>query len=134
MIKKVTLLERAKGDLTVARDIISKNLSDEIQQDIAAYHTGQAIEKILKFIMAENNIVYLKTHEIIKLLGQLDTACITYPDWIYADHAVITSYATESRYGENITATKRKLIELLDYTEKWLQEVEASQFNRQHQD
>ena len=45
MVKKVSLLDRAKGDLIVARDIVSRNLSDEVQLDIAAYHIQQGIEK-----------------------------------------------------------------------------------------
>ena len=133
MAKKISLLDRAKGDLIVARDIISKNLSDEVQLDIAAYHTQQGIEKTLKFHMADNNVIFIKTHEVLKLLDQLDQAGISYPDWIYKDHAVITAYATESRYGENFVATKRKLIELLELAEKWIHEVESLQNVRQQQ-
>ena len=133
MARKVTLLERAKGDLIVARDIVSKNMPDEVQLDIAAYHTQQGTEKMLKFYMSENNIVYSKTHETLKLLDQLDTAGVSYPDWIYNDNAVITAYATESRYGENLVATKRKLLELLCLAETWLNEIEDMQLKRQKQ-
>jgi len=50
MKKKVSLLDRAKADLTTA-EFMLKNTQDDLFVDIAAYHAQQCIEKAVKFLI-----------------------------------------------------------------------------------
>ena len=114
-----------------SKNIIKYELSDEVQLDIAAYHAQQAVEKTLKFMLAEHGIVYKKTHNILALLDQLDRAEIAYPDWLYHNAETLTGYADDTRYSDNLVATKRKLIELVGLADALLEEEKNRQADRQ---
>ena len=124
MVGRVSLLDRALGDLKNARNIVKQYLSDEVQLDIAAYHVQQGIEKSLKYFMAGKKIEFKKTHEIKILLDQLDKVGIEYPEWLYLNEATITSFAEETRFGEPSKATQRKLLELLELAEQFASDIQ----------
>ena len=131
MTGKVTLLQRAEGDLKISKHIVKFELSDEVQLDIAAYHVQQAVEKTLKFMLAEHGVAHRKTHSILVLLDQLDRAKIPYPDWLYHNAETLTGYSEETRYGDNLVATKRKLVELVGLAQTMIMEERSRQESRQ---
>ena len=114
-----------------SKNIVRYELSDEVQLDIAAYHVQQAVEKTLKFMLAEQGIAYKKTHSILTLLDQMDSANIAYPDWLYHNAETLTGYAEETRYSDNLVATKRKLIELVGLVDALIIEERERQESRQ---
>ena len=47
---KITLLERAEGDLETVRRLLPSS-DDDVMIDICAYHCQQCVEKIAKFLI-----------------------------------------------------------------------------------
>ena len=69
----LNLLRKAKDDI----DLATKLVSDERQHDNVGYHLAQAVEKILKYMLEQRRIGYLKSsrgHNLRILLGQLKTS------------------------------------------------------------
>lgn len=60
-------LNRAREDLDVALEIISK----EHLTNMVAFHSQQAMEKILKGVVEEFEIGFVKTHNLERLLGAI---------------------------------------------------------------
>lgn len=69
-MSKADLLRRAKNDLWVAELVLSQELADEFQLDIAAYHVQQAVEKLMKHQMSAAGARYMHTHEVDILFEQ----------------------------------------------------------------
>ena len=112
MIRKISLLDRAKADLQSAQLILSQNSHDELLLDIAAYHVQQGIEKLVKFTLASNGVQYKQTHDMFILLEQLEDADIEIMPWLEENADTLNSYATKTRYGSDIVATRKKIIHL----------------------
>lgn len=126
MAGTVNLLRRAKGDLTTAQRNID-HWSDEVELDIAAYHLQQAVEKMLKFKLTLHGISWEFTHDIDKLLDIFDANSIPYPDWIGNYSITITQFATHTRYGKNLVASKRVLDKLLPLIASYLTTLQAEE-------
>jgi len=63
------LIESALRDMKNV-DLVMPTLStDEALWDIAAYHTQQAIEKLLKAILELKGMEYRKTHNLLDLIS-----------------------------------------------------------------
>jgi HEPN domain-containing protein len=65
-------LNRAREDLDVALEIISK----EHLTNMVAFHSQQAMEKILKGVVEEFEIGFVKTHNLERLLGAIGKKAI----------------------------------------------------------
>ena len=126
MSRKITLLDRAAADIKSARLILSQNENDELFTDIAAYHAQQGIEKLVKFVLASNGVKYNPTHDMAVLHEQLENAEIESFPWLEENIDVLNSYATKTRYGSDIVATKKKIVRLLNYAEKTLPKLQPS--------
>lgn len=60
-------LDRAREDLDVALEIISR----EHLTNMVAFHSQQAVEKVLKGIIEEFEIGFVKIHNLERLLGMV---------------------------------------------------------------
>ena len=49
------------------------------------------------------------------------------PQWIWDNRLILNSYATESRYGTSLVATKKESLELLEKVRKYFQDVKQQQ-------
>jgi len=58
----------ADKDLSAAEIIIKENCS---LTNIVAFHCQQAIEKYLKAFLIENDILLIRTHDLVKLNGMI---------------------------------------------------------------
>ena len=73
---------------------------DEIITDTLCFHAQQAVEKLLKAFLVENNIEFGRTHDIeylIKLCSQKDSEFST----LIGSVKNLTDYAVEVRYPDD---------------------------------
>lgn len=120
MPKGVTLLDRARADLTNVTYILASHQQDELQLDIAAYHVQQAIEKAVKFALQVKAVRFERTHDMDRLCTQCEKAGIQLPDWIYDNIDTLNAYATQTRYGSDIVASYRKISMLADSAKEFI--------------
>ena len=87
---------KAEHDLTAAK-LLSK--AEELLNDVIAFHCQQAVEKYLKGYMVYLDIHFTKTHEIGRLVENIEEKD---PGISYLkEHAdLLTDYAVEMRYPE----------------------------------
>jgi len=60
------LMEKAAGDETILLRLIDE---DDIPDDGLGFHAQQAVEKMIKAVLAHNLITYERTHNIAYLLS-----------------------------------------------------------------
>ncbi|MCL2015064.1 MAG: HEPN domain-containing protein [Defluviitaleaceae bacterium] len=130
-MKNKTLLDRAKADLFVAKSMLEYVLTDELQYDIVAYHTQQSIEKAMKFAMQCEGIEFLWVHDVDKLFQQMESNNLEPPEWIWDNRKILIDYATQTRYGTDLVATKRDVVNLLQLSEKYILDIEQQQQQQQ---
>ena len=92
---EVDLLRRAKINLWNA-NLIMKQLQEDSQLDLAAYHIQQAVEKMMKFELNEIGASFAFTHDIDVLIQHFDDAGLVPCDWIVTEAATLTNYATKT--------------------------------------
>jgi HEPN domain-containing protein len=89
------LMEKAAGDEKILFRLIDE---DDIPDDGLGFHAQQAVEKMIKAVLAHNEISYERTHNIAYLLNLLDEASIPKPD--QADNLPnLSPWAAELRYS-----------------------------------
>jgi HEPN domain-containing protein len=86
--------------------LLKKSAEDEqtlsiaaVSDSIAAFHAQQAMEKLLKALLAELGIDYPKTHDLNRLRAQLEAAGEEFPS-LALDLAEFTPFATVWRYDD----------------------------------
>ena len=94
---------------------------------MAAYHLHHGVEKSIKFSLNQHGQEYPYTHDILKLLERCDRHCIIYPEWIYENANLLNTYATETRYGTDLVANRRKVKELLELANSYAQTLKPLQ-------
>ena len=104
------LLAKADQDLLV----ISKWKSDpEIAEEIIGFHAQQSAEKMLKAVLAYNEIEYPFTHRLSDLIDMLKDHELSFPDEL-EEIRYLTPFAVEFRYevyGEEEEATDFELVQ-----------------------
>jgi len=71
----------------------------ESADEIIGFHAQQAVEKLLKAVLASSGIPYRKTHDLAELLDLLHDSGVVLPQEI-EDVRVLTPFAAELRYDE----------------------------------
>lgn len=66
-------MEKAAGDEKILFRLIDE---DDIPDDGLGFHAQQAVEKMIKAVLAHNEVFYERTHNIAYLLNLLDEADI----------------------------------------------------------
>ena len=68
---KVTLLDRAKGDLIIAETMLGLMADNEVVVDACAYHCQQCIEKVVKYLIVLQGDTYAPSHDADEYLLDL---------------------------------------------------------------
>ncbi len=108
------LMGKAAGDEKILIHLIDE---DDIPDDGIGFHAQQAVEKMMKAVLAHNNVVYERTHNIAYLLTLLDDAGLPRPD--HADHLPnLSPWAAEFRYARapNAVPDRQEMRSLVEQT------------------
>ena len=120
--KKISLLDRAKGDLKAAKALLDG--ADDVVMDICAYHCQQCVEKVVKYLILAQGDAYdndhrsdiymeeLKNEEVKVLVSQISSK--------------IDAWATTIRYHHSILSNKKMVTEVIGICEKLVQIAEGS--------
>jgi len=115
----------AKADYNIAKLTVI-NLQDELSINIAAYHAQQAIEKLMKFIINLDGVVYPTTHNISALMDLAEERKVSFPAWLDDISFLLNGWATQTRYNASFIAAKRDVARILDLIDTWIKEIECS--------
>lgn len=114
------LCNKAIRDIKTVEWAKSQLGNDEDFMDIACYHTEQAIEKLLKFIIELSGENYPKTHDITRLCAIIEKLPnIILPDNLIMMSETLTLWEATSRYRDIFKATVRQL----EITQKIFEEL-----------
>ncbi len=111
------LVEKAAGDEKILFRLIDE---DDIPVDGLGFHAQQAVEKLIKAVLAQNDVAYARTHNIAYLLKLLDDAGIAKPDEA-GDLPNLSPWAAELRYGRAPEAVpdREQMRTLVEQTKAW---------------
>lgn len=111
------LMEKAAGDEKILLRLIDE---DDIPDDGLGFHAQQAVEKRIKAVLAQNEVVYERTHNIAYLLKLLNDAGIAKPQGA-DDLPNLSPWAAELRYGRPLGATpdRPQMRRLVEQTRVW---------------
>jgi len=112
-------LEIAKRDLQTSA-IILGTTNDEIMQNMAAYHTQQAIEKIIKYLLVKFRGFANVEHDIQRLSDDAKGCGIAIPSWVEDNSYEISKWATTIRYNSNFKTNKDTILSLNVEIQKWI--------------
>jgi HEPN domain-containing protein len=87
---------------------------------LLGFHAQQAVEKMVKAVLARNEVSYERTHNIAYLLNLLDEASIPKPD--QADNLPnLSPWAAEFRYsrGPEDVPDRPEMRPLVEQTKAW---------------
>lgn len=122
MAVEKTLLDLAVIDKEVS-ELILGTTNDELKQNVAAYHTQQAVEKIIKHLLIEKRGHGNISHDIGTLVNDAKEEGIQIPDWVDDDSYEISKWATTIRYNSNFKTNREKITELNNNLNKWIEEI-----------
>ena len=94
------LFKKARTDLRVSKNILQdfENGDEELDLEVIMFHLQQCAEKLLKSLLAYNKHHFTKTHDIEKLILNLQKYKIKLIDDI--DTLIpLSEYAVEGRYA-----------------------------------
>lgn len=112
-----TLLSIAAADLRVAERLVDSE--NKYEKHCSAYHTQQAVEKTIKFIIASRTGVQPWGHDIGKLINKAERSGIRVPKEIADRASAITSWEAEARYFP-VKVIRRDVIKrVIDATKRW---------------
>lgn len=117
-MKQKTKMSLAYDDMYTAKLLLSTR-HDEGLVRIAAYHTQQALEKTLKFILEENGEQLVKTHDLSILISNLDKIGISIPKAIIEIHTIVTHWESMTRYDETFKFSINEIIRLVKRVDKF---------------
>lgn len=89
------LAAAAGEDLSVVRELLG---NERIGDRVIGFHAQQAVEKLIKAVLAARGVDYPFTHDVARLLDELERTSL--PDSLPLEPAEdLTPWATELRYG-----------------------------------
>lgn len=89
-----TLLLKGRQD----QYVVNRFLEDlSIPDEVIGFHAQQAVEKMMKAVLACRAIAYRRTHQLEELLTLLQDSGISYPPEL-SEAVALTPYAVELRY------------------------------------
>jgi hypothetical protein len=123
------LMEKAAGDEKILFRLIDE---DDIPDDGLGFHAQQAVEKMIKAVLAHNEVPYERTHNIAYLLTLLDGASIPKPDNA-VDLPTLSPWAAELRYARQPEAVpdRMEMRSLVEQTKAWAESQLAGLYDEQ---
>jgi hypothetical protein len=111
------LMEKAAGDEKILFRLID---DEDIPDDGLGFHAQQAVEKMIKAVLAHNEVVYERTHNIAYLLTLLDGGSIPKPDRA-DDLPNLSPWAAELRYARQpeTVPDRQEMCSLVEQTKTW---------------
>lgn len=111
------LMEKAAGDEKILLRLIDE---DDIPDDGLGFHAQQAVEKMIKAVLAHSDVSYERTHNIAYLLTRLDGASIPKPNNA-ANLPNLSPWAAELRYTRQPEAVpdRAEMRSLVEQTKVW---------------
>lgn len=98
------LLARAIDDETLIRKV---SRDTDIADAIVGFHAQQAVEKLIKAVLAVRGVAFMKSHALSYLIGLIEENGIEAPEGL-AEADVLSPWAVEFRYeGEEPPALDR---------------------------
>ncbi len=98
------LLARAVDDEALVRKVSS---DADIADAIVGFHAQQAVEKLIKAVLAARGVAFMKSHALSYLIGVVEENEIEAPDAL-SEADVLSPWAVEFRYeGEEPPALDR---------------------------
>lgn len=95
------LSRKAAGDEDVVRRLID---IPEVVDETLGFHAQQAVEKLIKAVLARNGVAYDRTHNIAYLLTLLDGAEVDPPGVSQEDLIALSPWAVQFRYDDEAHA------------------------------
>jgi HEPN domain-containing protein len=126
------LLARAIEDETLVRKV---SPDTDIADAIVGFHAQQAVEKLIKAVLAARGVAFMKSHALSYLVGLVEESEIEAPECIF-EADVLSPWAVEFRYeGEEPPALDRSVaLTLVEQVREWTEsEIKASDPPPQHQ-
>jgi len=90
------LMRKASLDEVTVQKLISDPSAPD---EVIGFHTQQAVEKMLKAVLAARGVHYRRTHDLVELLDLLRVHGISYPAEL-EDVRRLTPFAVAYRYDE----------------------------------
>jgi len=116
------LLRKARSHRIVLDHV---GLDPTIADRIVGFHAQQAIEKLIKAVLSDNQIVYPRVNDLDRLLHLLEAEQITQPPGAQ-QLGSLTPWATHLRYEdppEPISLDRRATVTLVDDVAAWASAV-----------
>lgn len=112
------LLSKARTDKLVIDKLAN---DEEIGDHVIGFHAQQAVEKMIKAVLADRGIDYPRTHDIDRLIDLLEANAAPLPPQARALDE-LTPWATQLRYDELLDVerldrgrTSRQVTDVLDW-------------------
>lgn len=120
------LLARAIDDETLIRKVAPDT---DIADAIVGFHAQQAVEKLIKAVLAARGVAFMKSHALSYLIGLVEENEIGAPEGL-AEADVLSPWAVEFRYeGEDPPALDRSAaLTLVEQIRTWAEnEIKAAE-------
>jgi len=117
-------LELADNDLTLA-SFSAKNMWP-VPYEIICFHCQQAVEKFLKWFLVLHDMEPPKIHDLEELEKLCETIMPEFSE-IYEKCTVLSGFAVQSRYPNEIRVEKQDMDKALDYA-KFIREFIRTKF------
>lgn len=114
-----SLLKLAEKDIEVSQLILHSS-NDELLQNIAAYHTQQSVEKILKHLKIEYGGDAGLGHDIKMLSLEVNELGGTVPEWVIDGAYDLSSWATTIRYNSNFKTNRASIEQFNEKVKSWI--------------
>lgn len=118
------LLARAIEDETLVRKV---SPDTDIADAIIGFHAQQAVEKLIKAVLAARGVAFIKSHALSYLVGLVEESKIEAPGCLF-EADVLSPWAVEFRYeGEEPPALDRSAaLTLVEQVREWAEsEIKA---------
>ena len=122
MEQNENLIDLAKADLLVS-NLILGTTNDELTQNLAAYHTQQAIEKVIKKLLCDKRGYSSIEHDLDKLASEAIQENLDIPEWIIENSYEISRWATTIRYNTNFKTNRDSIVAYNELLQDWISTV-----------
>ena len=113
------LVSLAIADIEVS-ELILGTTNDELKQNLAAYHTQQAIEKAIKQLLINKRGYGNVEHDLGQLVADAKAESINIPEWIEENAYEISRWATTIRYNTNFKTNRDSICKYNKLIKDWI--------------
>jgi HEPN domain-containing protein len=97
----------------------------KVGDEVFGFHCQQAVEKLLKAVLAAKGVAFRRTHDLEALFGLLENAGAPLPDELQASR-LFTGFAVQYRYadwpGRSGSMDRRGARALVEKVRRWAEE------------